>query len=60
MGEGSHGLDEQIGVETPTISAVIAVASAVMGRDYAGEAKRTMETLGLSGHTAGQLEQLLA
>ena len=55
-----QNLGEQIGVETPTISAVIAVASAVMERDYAGEAKRTMETLGLSGHTAGELEQLLA
>ena len=49
-----QSLGEQIGVETPTISAVIAVASAVMQRDYAGEAKRTMETLGaLRPHGGG-------
>jgi hypothetical protein len=31
-----------------------------MNRDYLGEAKRTMETLGLSQLTAKELEKLLA
>jgi opine dehydrogenase len=53
-------LGEQIGVATPIISAVITMASLLMKRDYVGEAKRTMETLGLSKHTAEELEKLLA
>jgi hypothetical protein len=31
-----------------------------MNRDYLGEARRTMEALGLSKHTAKELEKLLA
>jgi hypothetical protein len=31
-----------------------------MERDYAGEARRTMESLGLSNHTAEELAELLA
>ena len=53
-------LGEQVGVETPVISAVITLVSLLMARDYVGEARRTMETLGLSGHTAKELEELLA
>lgn len=53
-------LGEQVGVPTPIISAVITLASLLMNRDYAGEAQRTMETLGLSGRTAEELENLLA
>ncbi len=53
-------LGEQVGVATPVMSAVITMASVVMKRDYWGEAKRTMETLGLSKHTAEELEELLA
>ncbi len=53
-------LGEQVGVETPVISAVIALASLLMKRDYEGEAKRTMETLGLSSHTAEEIQALLA
>ena len=53
-------LGEQIGVATPIISAVITLASLLMNRDYLGEAKRTMETLGLSKLTAKELEELLA
>lgn len=52
-------LGEQIGVETPTIAAVIQLASVVMGRDYLAEAPRTMETLGLSGLTPDALAQIL-
>jgi hypothetical protein len=31
-----------------------------MNRDYLGEARRTMETLGISKYTAKELEKLLA
>ena len=53
-------LGEQIGIATPVMSAVITLVSLLMNRDYVGEARRTMETLGLSKHTAKELEQLLA
>lgn len=53
-------LGEQVGVDTPIISAVITLASLLMKRDYVGEARRTMESLGLSGHDAKELEELLA
>jgi opine dehydrogenase len=52
-------LGKQIGVETPNIAAVIQIASVLMGRDYLGEEKRTMESLGLSGYTAEELAQRL-
>jgi opine dehydrogenase len=52
-------LGEQVGVETPNITAIIQLASVLMGRDYLGEAPRTMDSLGLSGYTAEELEQLL-
>lgn len=52
-------LANQIGVETPIISSIITITSLIMKRDYAGEAVRTMETLGLADCTAGELERLL-
>jgi opine dehydrogenase len=52
-------LGEQVGVATPVMSAVIELVSLLMDRDYLGEARRTMETLGLSGYTAEELEKLL-
>jgi len=52
-------LGEQVEVATPVMSAVITLVSQLMNRDYSGEAKRTMETLGLSKHTAKELERLL-
>jgi opine dehydrogenase len=53
-------LGEQVGVATPVISAIITLVSLLMNRDYLGEARRTMETLGLSRLTAQELENLLA
>jgi len=53
-------LGEQVGVATPIMSAVITMASLLMNRNYIGEARRTMESLGLSNHTAEELDQLLA
>ena len=53
-------LGEQVGVATPVMSAVITLVSLLMNRDYLGEAKRTMESLGLSKHSAKELDKLLA
>jgi len=53
-------LGEHVGVATPIMSAVITLVSLLMNRDYLGEARRTMETLGLSKYTAKELEKLLA
>ena len=53
-------LGEQVGVATPAMSAVITLVSVLMSRYYLGEAKRTMESLGLSQHTARELGELLA
>jgi len=52
-------LADQLGVDTPNISAVIRLASVVMNRDYLDEAPRTMHGLGLSGHTVDQLNEIL-
>ncbi|MBT8093155.1 MAG: NAD/NADP octopine/nopaline dehydrogenase family protein [Gammaproteobacteria bacterium] len=52
-------LGAQVGVETPAIDAMIKMASIVMARDYRAEALRTPKTLGIAGHTAGELEKLL-
>ena len=54
-----EGLAKQLGVATPNISAVIRLASVLMGRDYAGEAPRTMQSLGLAGYTVEQLHEIL-
>jgi opine dehydrogenase len=53
-------LGQQIGIATPVMSAVITLVSVLMKRDYVGEARRTMETLGLSKHPAKELQKLLA
>ena len=48
-------LARQIGVPTPTMDAVLQVCSVLMGRDYAGEAARTMASLGLAGRSLEEL-----
>jgi len=48
-------LGRQVGVETPTIDAVIQVTSVLMARDYAGEAVRSPETLGIAELSAKEL-----
>jgi len=53
-------LGEQVDVDTPFIVAIIRLVSLLMERDYLAEAKRTMESLGLSEYTAEELEQLLS
>lgn len=51
-------LARQIGVETPTINAMIQLTSVLMNRDYAGEALRTPETLGIDDLSAAELGRL--
>ena len=51
-------LGRQAGVPTPTIDGIIQVASVLMNRDYAGEAMRTPESLGIGNLTAEQLAKL--
>ena len=50
----------QLGVQTPTIAAVIEIASQMTGRDYFAEGRRTAASLGLAGHTAAELVELIA
>lgn len=52
------GLAQQIGVETPTMDAMIQLTSVLMNRDYAGEALRTPETLGIDSLSAAELGSL--
>jgi opine dehydrogenase len=51
-------LARQIGVETPTMDAVIRVTLVLMDRDYAGEARRTPESLGIGDLSAEELGSL--
>jgi opine dehydrogenase len=53
----SH-LGKQVGIETPTIDSMIQLASVLMNRDYAGEALRTPESLGIGELTAEQISSL--
>jgi opine dehydrogenase len=52
------GLGRQVGVETPGMDAVIAVASIVMARDYRDEALRTPGTLGIARRSVEELGAL--
>jgi opine dehydrogenase len=52
------GLGRQLGVETPTMDAVIHLASVLMERAYASEAIRTPTSLGISDLTAEALGSL--
>ena len=51
-------LGRQLGVDTPTMDAVIQIASVMMSRDYAGEALRSPESLGIAHLSAGELGSL--
>jgi opine dehydrogenase len=53
-------LADQLGVDASNMSALIRLASVVMQRDYLGEARRTMHSLGLSEYTVEQLREILA
>jgi opine dehydrogenase len=51
-------LAERLGVPTPVMDAVIAIASVVLARDFRGEGRRTMRTLGLDGMSREELAAL--
>jgi opine dehydrogenase len=51
-------LAARLGVRTPVMDAVIAIASVVLGRDFRGEGRRTVATLGLDDLSPGQLAAL--
>jgi opine dehydrogenase len=51
-------LAARLGVATPVIDAVIAIASVVLARDFRGEGIRTVSTLGLDGMSPEQLAAL--
>jgi opine dehydrogenase len=51
-------LARQVGVETPTIDAIIQLTSVLMARDYASEAPRTPEALGIGDLSAEELGDL--
>ena len=51
-------LARQLGVESPTMDAVIHLTSVLMGRDYSVESKRTPETLGIGELSVEELGNL--
>lgn len=51
-------LADRVGVETPTMDALITMASVVLARDFRAEAARTLTTLGLDDLSAGDLAAL--
>lgn len=50
-------LGEVVGVELPTIEAVVRLASEVLDRDFRGEPARGLDALGLAGMSAEQIVQ---
>jgi len=53
-------LGAQIGVPTPIMDSIIAIVSTIMQRDYRGEGKRTVETLGLAGEGVEGIIELIS
>jgi len=51
-------LAARLEVPTPAMDAVITIASVVLARDFRGEGKRTLDTLGLDGMSAEALAAL--
>jgi opine dehydrogenase len=51
-------LADRLDVDTPTMDALITLASVVLARDFRSEASRTLSTLGLDGMTASELASL--
>jgi opine dehydrogenase len=50
---------DKLGVEIPTIRAMLQIVSAIMGRDYKAEKARTMDSLGLGDYTIEELCEIL-
>ena len=52
-------LADRLGMELPTIRAMLQIVSAIMDRDYKAEKARTLDTLGLAGYSIEQLLHIL-
>ncbi|MBR2377221.1 MAG: NAD/NADP octopine/nopaline dehydrogenase family protein [Clostridia bacterium] len=52
-------LADRLGVEIPTIKAMLQIVSAIMGRDYKAEKARTLDTLGLADYSIKELLEIL-
>ncbi len=52
-------LADKVGMEIPTIRALLQIVSAIMGRDYKAEKARTLATLGLDGYSVEELCAIL-
>ena len=50
---------DKLGLEVPTMRAMLQIVSAIMNRDYKAEKARTLDTLGLGGYTMEQLLKVL-
>ncbi len=51
-------LARQVGIKTPTMDSIIQISSVLMDRDYAAEALRTPESLGIARRSAEELGSL--
>ena len=51
-------LAARLGVPTPVMDGLIAIASVVLARDFRAEGKRTLSTLGLDGMSPEHLAAL--
>lgn len=52
-------LARQVGISTPVMDSVINIVSVLMNRNYRGEKKRTMKTLGLDKYSLDELNEIL-
>lgn len=52
-------LADRLGLEVPTIRAMLQIVSAIMGRDYKAEKARSIDALGLGGYTMEQMLEVL-
>jgi len=52
-------LADRLGLEVPTIRAMLQIVSAIMGRDYKAEKARSIDALGLGGYTMEQMLEIL-
>jgi opine dehydrogenase len=51
-------LARQVGIKTPTMDSIVQISSVLMDRDYAAEALRTPESLGIARRSAEELGSL--
>ena len=52
-------LADRLGLEIPTIRAMLQIVSAIMGRDYKAEKARTLDSLGLAEYSLEELVKIL-